>query len=260
MCGRRTDVGRKGHEFAVVEGDKAIHFLNREEYATRNESAKIGFKGKCYVRYDGFREVDVKSWETTFEWEERDHISLDETYGSPDDKPAALCSSKRGFDYTHLNALHKFPDGDFLVSSRRTFTLYKVSRKTGAIVWRLGGKKSSFKQDTTWVGQHGARVQSQNETHIVVSMMDNAKFSNSLPKSHKNSRALFLVLHLTEQPMRAETLLSIDQPLGSYNMARGNVQVLPNDNIHVCWVKKCLLSEHTRVRFIEADLEVSSGC
>src|SRR5271163_4896239 len=31
-----------------------------------------------------------------------------------------------------------------LVSSRHTWTVYKVNRTTGAIIWRLGGKKSDF--------------------------------------------------------------------------------------------------------------------
>lgn len=120
----------------------------------------------------------------------------------------------------------------------------KVSHKDGSIIWRLGGKRSDFKLDTAWTGQHGARVHFQNETHIIVSFLDNARFSPNIEPTHENSRALFLTLHIAESPMRAETLLSIDQPNGGYNAARGNVQVLPNGNIWACWVKGCLFSEH----------------
>ena len=121
----------------------------------------------------------------------------------------------------------------------------KISHLDGSIVWRLGGKRSDFVSDTAWTGQHGARVHSQNETHIVISMFDNARYHHSIPVTHETSRALFLTLHVTESPMRAETLLSIDQPDGKFNMARGNVQTLPDGGIFVCWVNECLLGEYT---------------
>lgn len=120
----------------------------------------------------------------------------------------------------------------------------KISHLDGSIVWRLGGKRSDFDSDTAWTGQHGARVHSQNQTHIVLSFFDNARYHHSIPPTHETSRALFLTLHVNERPMRAETLLSIDQPDGSYNMARGNVQALPNENIWVCWVRGCLFGEY----------------
>lgn len=120
----------------------------------------------------------------------------------------------------------------------------KISHIDGSIVWRLGGKESDFEADTAWTGQHGARVWSQNETHIILSFFDNARYHHSIPATHDTSRALFLALHITEQPMRAEAILSIDQPDGAYNMARGNVDVLPNDNIWVCWVRACLVGEY----------------
>ena len=48
------------------------------------------------------------------------------------------------YDYFHINSVKLDTDGNLLVSSRHTWTVYKVNRTTGAIIWRLGGKKSDF--------------------------------------------------------------------------------------------------------------------
>lgn len=46
---------------------------------------------------------------------------------------------------SHFNAIDKFADGDFLVSSREIDTIFKISHIDGSIVWRLGGPKSDFR-------------------------------------------------------------------------------------------------------------------
>lgn len=89
-----------GHEFAFVDdGTRALHFTNRIANATREESEKIGFDGTCHVRFQGFNELDTRSWEPVFSWTEENHISLDESHpagGSTDD----LCAIDNGFwDY-----------------------------------------------------------------------------------------------------------------------------------------------------------------
>jgi hypothetical protein len=40
--------------------------------------------------------------------------------------------------------VHLDNDGNLLIDARDTWTVYKVNRTTGAIMWRLGGKNSSF--------------------------------------------------------------------------------------------------------------------
>ena len=48
------------------------------------------------------------------------------------------------FDYFHINSAKLDTDGNILVSSRHTWTVYKINRTSGAIMWRLGGKKSDY--------------------------------------------------------------------------------------------------------------------
>ena len=49
------------------------------------------------------------------------------------------------FDYAHTNSVNLDTDGDFLMSARNTWTIYKIDRETGNIRWRLGGKNSTFR-------------------------------------------------------------------------------------------------------------------
>jgi outer membrane protein assembly factor BamB len=72
------------------------------------------------------QEVDVASGAVLFEWRASDHIAREESYVTAP-------------DFAHLNAAALDRDGDFLISSRHTWTIYKVDRSTGAIRWRLGG-------------------------------------------------------------------------------------------------------------------------
>ena len=49
------------------------------------------------------------------------------------------------WDYFHINAITIDPvDQNLVISSRNTATLYKVNRKTGRVMWRMGGKHNQF--------------------------------------------------------------------------------------------------------------------
>ena len=65
------------------------------------------------------------------------------------------------WEYFHVNSVDVDSDGNFLVSSRNTSTIYKIDRATGKIIWRLGGKKSDFKlgPGVRFDWQHCARWQ-----------------------------------------------------------------------------------------------------
>src|SRR6202023_2652842 len=54
-------------------------------------------------------------------------------------------SPSQPWDWFHINAVHLDTDGNLLIDARNTWTTYKVNRGTGATIWQLGGKASSFK-------------------------------------------------------------------------------------------------------------------
>lgn len=116
---------------------------------------------------------------------------------SPSTNIENLCS--------HINSVDKFYDGDYLISMRNTNTIYRVSHKTGNILWRLGGKFSDFQQDFLFSGQHDARVVSQNDTVLIISFLDNASVYHEENMQTANSSSFKVVaLYEHEDERRAE--------------------------------------------------------
>lgn len=161
----------------------------------------------------------------------------------------------------HSNSIDKLPDGDYLMSARHGYALYKISAKDGSIVWRLGGKNSDFKmaEGTHFSAQHDARCIFQNETHMTITMMDNAVGIYEGWTSNSNSRGL--MLSVNTQDMTATEIAHFDHPggLGSFAHERGNVQVLPNGNAFVSWTDGCLHSEYTADGRLIAEAQFPAG-
>ena len=86
----------------------------------------------------GIQELDIKTGRVLFEWHSIDHVQLVESYYHLPRDPGRI------FDYFHVNSIEIDHDGNLLVSARNTHTIYKISRRTGKILWRLGGKRSDF--------------------------------------------------------------------------------------------------------------------
>src|SRR5437764_3899005 len=63
------------------------------------------------------------------------------------------------YDYLHVNSIDVAPDGHLLISGRHTWALYKLDRRTGEVIWRLGGKRSDFALEPAarFAWQHDAR-------------------------------------------------------------------------------------------------------
>ena len=62
-------------------------------------------------------------------------------------------------DYVHVNSVDIDPaDGNFVVSMRHQYSVFKFDRKTGEIIWTLSGLNDDFglKPDEKFIGQHYA--------------------------------------------------------------------------------------------------------
>jgi hypothetical protein len=108
------------------------------------------------VLHDGvIQEIDIATGRKVFEWRARDHVELAESYAPlPQGESAHL-----PYDYFHANSVGLAADGNLIVSARHTWCCYKIDRRTGEVIWRLGGKKSDFELDdrSTFSWQHDFR-------------------------------------------------------------------------------------------------------
>ena len=247
----RPDRTANMHEFYVMaNGTRALMLTKVFEESSVEESKTIGFDGHCAAHWEGFKEIDLTTDEVLFEWNSHGHIGLDENTNFP--RPVnAMCSGGQagGYDSPHTNSIDKFPDGDYLVSGRHTDTIYKISHRDGSIVWRLGGKKNDFhfaNDEATFARQHHAKIVSQNRTHTVLSMFDNSVgISRKDDFENARSRGLILALRTDLTPMTAELVQQFELAERQRVRAKGDLQILPNNNAFICWVKASGLSEHT---------------
>jgi hypothetical protein len=123
-----------------------------------------------------------------------------------------------------------------VISARNTWAVYKVSRETGAVIWRLGGKHSSFKmgRNTTFAFQHDARIHPASE----ITIFDDGA---GPPVVHKQSRGL--TLRLDARHMTA-ALVRQDQHRPPLLAAfEGNMQRQPNGDALVGWGQQPYLTE-----------------
>ena len=81
------------------------------------------------------QEVDIETGLVLFEWHSIGNIALSETF-------RARPSGRGRWDYMHLNSVALDAHGDFIVSARPTHAVYRLSRPTGRVLWRLGGRSA----------------------------------------------------------------------------------------------------------------------
>lgn len=138
--------------------------------------------------------------------------------------------------------MDKNSDGDYLISARYTNTIYKVSGRDGSIIWRLGGVNSSFVLDGfNFSSQHDARFREENSTTTVISFLNNASDGDNSTSSY--SSGLLVALQTSTTPMTAHVIKRWDRPDRQLSPLRGNVQILPNDNVFIGWSVQGYLSE-----------------
>jgi hypothetical protein len=177
------------------------------------------------------QQVDVKTGLVMFEWHAYDHVLLGDSYSQ------APHSSGEPFDYFHLNSVSLDPwgDGNFIISARNTWAAYEINHVTGAILWRVGGKRSSFRMGsgtgTAW--QHDVRWQSDH----TVTIFDNG----GAPREHSQSR---VIRERIDWPHRTVTLVGrdVDTP-ALLSGSQGNDQLLPNGDSFVGWGEEPYFTE-----------------
>jgi hypothetical protein len=127
--------GADGHDFVALPGDRMILF-GTDPYSLDTRPFFDGGVPDATVVGATLDEIDADGGQH-FHWASRTAILPDEVIVDPAFDPSL-------FEVLHPNSLALTPDGHLLAGFRQTSSLMKIDRQTGAILWRLGGKKSDF--------------------------------------------------------------------------------------------------------------------
>jgi hypothetical protein len=217
-----------GHEFLITPWNTALVLI----YATATADLRsIGGPADQTVVDGIVQEIDIPTGKVLFQWNSADHVPYGE---SQQPLPA---SPSTPWDWFHINAVHVDTDGNLLVDARNTWTVYKVNRHSGTVIWKLGGRNSSF--DLT--AAPGQTLDAAGEIfawqhdpeglgHGNYTVFDNDSTGTPLLP---HSRAV--TVHLDASSKTATLVKSVDQPEGLVASSQGNAQTTDSGNLFVGW-------------------------
>jgi hypothetical protein len=176
------------------------------------------------------QEIDIATGLVMFEWHSLGTIGLEEGLGPIPRGPNPL------WDYVHPNSAVLANDGNVLVSARETWAAYKLDRRTGRLLRRIGGKKSDLKLGpaSTFAWQHDIQELPDGTLRI----FDN----QAAPKVRDESRAL--ILSVDEAARRATRKRAfVHKPDPLLAGTQGNVQGLSGGRQFIGWGSQGYFSE-----------------
>jgi arylsulfotransferase ASST len=205
------------HEFQLSRDGKTAFLLIYEP--VRYDLRLIGGPKDGSVLDGIVQEIDIKTGLVLFEWHTMGAIGLRETYANiPKDSP---------LDVSHVNSVYEEKDGNLLVSARDTHAALELDRKSGKVLWRLGGRSSDYKMSggSQFVEQHDVRRTDDGRLTV---------FDNGAPPSPgRPARGLALKVDEDKKSVKLSRVLRRSSPI--HSPSQGNVQALPNGNFLVGW-------------------------
>ncbi len=211
--------GLKGdlHEFFITPEGTALFTCYRLQPA---DLSKYGGSRHGTILNSLMQEVDIATGKLLFQWDAAQHVPMEHS--------EVACPKRGIWDWFHINSIDVDTDGNLLISSRHLWSVFKVDRSNGKVIWTLNGKGSDFKIEKgaffSW--QHTVRHQANH----TMSIFDDGAGPRA---TEKESRGLILnvdttrmVASLNEQYLPTPRLLSGSQ---------GSVQILPDGHVFVGW-------------------------
>ncbi len=216
----RAGAGRHGdlHEFLLTPEHTALITVYQQITA---DLTSIGGTRNGQLIEGIVQEIDIATGRVLFEWRSFDHVGLDESFQT-EQTPAG------NVDYFHLNSIDIDRDGNLLVSARHTSAVYKIDRRSGVVIWRLGGKKSDWRIDPAarFAFQHDVRRRPDG----TITLFDNRA---AVPGPGVASRGLRIVLD--RRTRRASLVREYNPAVPRAAWAMGNVQELDDGGVFIGW-------------------------
>ncbi|MEO6696253.1 MAG: arylsulfotransferase family protein [Ignavibacteria bacterium] len=170
-----------------------------------------------------------------FEWNTFDHFQITDAIG--------VNLTTNDIDPWHWNAIEQDTDGNFLISCRHSSEITKISRTTGQIIWRLGGRNNQFVFINDPVA--GDTMQHFSYQHDIrrlpngnITLFDNGNF-----KTPQESRAV--EYSLDEVNKICTRVWQFKHVPAIYGFATGSAQRLTNGNTFISWGTQNIITEVT---------------
>lgn len=169
-------------------------------------------------------------------------------------------NSSDAWDYFHINSVDKDRAGNYLVSARDACAVHKINGTDGRIIWRLGGKRSSFTltKEAQFCFQHHARFLPRPDAAAdaaadpdveLISLYDNSAHGSERgggSEVHTAPRSSGKILRLDTARWTAELARGFYPPAGTsfLSKSQGSTQILPGGNALVNWGSEGAVTEY----------------
>jgi hypothetical protein len=201
------------------------------------------------------QEVDISTGKVLWQWDSADHVPY-----SQSEQPLPA-SASTPWDWFHINAVHFDTNGNLLIDARNTWTTYEVSPHSGAVLWQLGGKASSF----TLKAAPGQSLDDAGE--IFAWQHDPEALGNGLytvfddesAGTPEYSVSRVVTVKLDQRTRTATLISSVDQPEGLVAASQGNGQTTPTGDLVVGWGSLPYFSAFSRSGRLLLNAEFPSG-
>jgi hypothetical protein len=216
------------HEFTVTSAGTALITI----YSPVHRDLRSVGGPQSGVVVDGIiQEVDIASGKVLWEWHALGHVPITDSYaGRPGAEP---------WDYFHINSVQPLPGGKLLISARHTWAVYEIDKRTGKVLWKLGGKHPSFAmgRGTYFEWQHDARIQPNGTLTL---FDDGAGYTIN----RRQSRGIRLRLNFKKR--RAVLVRAYTAQPPQLALSRGSMQVLPDNDVFIGWGEAPAFSQFGR--------------
>src|SRR4051794_39305046 len=124
--------------------------LHEFRISKRNTALVLGWRvvARDLRRYGGIRqsavldnlvqEIDIRTGKVLLNFSAANRISPRHSYVRPPKGAGA-------WDAYHVNSISEDTDGNLLITSRHMSAVYKIDRRTGHVLWKLGGRGGKFR-------------------------------------------------------------------------------------------------------------------
>ncbi|HEX4734850.1 MAG TPA: arylsulfotransferase family protein [Thermoleophilaceae bacterium] len=213
--GVRTDL----HEFRISKRDTALVLGWR---VVDRDLRRYGGTRHSAVLDNVVQEIDIRTGRVLLNFSAARRISPRQSYVRPPKDAGA-------WDAYHVNSITEDTDGNLLLTSRHMSAVYKIDRRTGRVMWKLGGRGGDFKLSNAarFYYPHDA----QRAPDGTITILDN--HAGPVTLNHA-SRALRLRVNTRRHTVSLAR--SFPHPAGNVSStSQGNVNQLANGDVFVGW-------------------------
>ena len=222
------------HEF-LIRGHDAWVTANRNVEANLSD---YGGVNHGVLVESAVQEYDLQTGKLVYSWNASGHVPLTDSYTQP--PPNGF-----GWDAYHINSISLVPGDRLLVSFRNTWSAVMIDRKTGRVLWTLGGKHSTFTipsgADFQW--QHDVEYHPGDDISVFDDHCCEITGNGQYLNPDGPSRAL--VFHVDPATRTATVSKRFANNQGFDAEYMGNVQLLPDGGAFIGWGDAPFISKYS---------------